>query len=237
MNIDIDDKLSKIETLPFDYERTTLTENMFHISIWNKMNTHQKVKLLQLLEDNLAYVQGRKSSKVVLKSKLPHMATSSYITNSIRVSQWYLENGLPYLKDMNAQMYCAIVHEHEHINQFLVSGSNQHDSKTEEIRSNIANFIPYRDASISDYVDYRFQPIEYYAHKISEENTKATFERLEAEFGIDNGFVDWYKFASAASVDNLVKLYNEENSTNLSFDEIYKGILEKITKRENKSKK
>lgn len=228
--MDIESILSQIEYMPFCEERIVSTQNLFHISFWNSMDTSQKVRLMQLLENNLSELDGRKPCKVVLFERMPNMATSSSLWRMIKVSKWHLEQGLSYLKSMNAQMYCAIVHKHEHISQFDDAESSKSDEKTIEIRKNIDKFIPYSDRNVTEYVEYRFQPMEYYAHKVSEEETVAVFKRLLQEFGDDDGFNSWFDAVSAASIDDLVDLYNQENFASYTFDEIYQKILDKISR-------
>lgn len=133
-------------------------------------------------------------------------------------------------------MYCAILHEHEHMGQFDDIDSEKNDETTEIFRKNIANMLPYDDKTVSGYVEYRFQPIEYYAHKISEEGTIKAFKRLEQDFGKDQGFETWFDAISSASIDNLVELYNEEYACNFSFDEIYQNIVKKISEFSKKRK-
>lgn len=227
--MNIENTLSKIENMPFSIDRVVLTENLFHISFWNSMNTNQKVRLLQLLENNTSSIEGREPNQVIVRLKMPYIATASLEYREIRISQWHLENGLSYLKGGNAQFYCAILHEHDHISKFVDSQSDIRNKEIDECRINFANMLPYSDKYISEYIDYRLQPIEYYAHKFSEEKTIETFQRLEKEFGSDIGYRSWYANISLATVDSLISLYNQEYATNYTFEDIYENILTKIS--------
>ena len=176
-----------------------------------------------------------------LKSNLSGLEIAEIVRKSNRdcyiiFETAHLEYGLTYLKEMNAQMYCAILHEHEHMGQFDDIDSEKNDETTEIFRKNIANMLPYDDKTVSGYVEYRFQPIEYYAHKISEEGTIKAFKRLEQDFGKDQGFETWFDAISSASIDNLVELYNEEYACNFSFDEIYQNVVKKISEFSKKRK-
>lgn len=226
MNL-FDKELGKIDQLSVSEEKTKLIESMFHSSIWDKLNINQRIRLLELLENDLAAQQNRKPNKIIVWQKLPSKACASFpFSNCIKISKHHLETiGI----GSNAAFYCAIVHEHEHFNQYYDSISNKKDSKTEEIRTNLNAIIPYSNATATKYIEYRFQPIEYYAHKISEEKTQKTFKRLVSDLGPDEGFEKW-KNEEVVPLDLLVQLYNEENGTNLSFEELYQKILQKITK-------
>lgn len=225
--MDIENSLQNLELMNFSDTKVTLTDNMFHIIVWDKMNMKQRVRLLQVLENNLSCKDGRCANKIEIYPKLPGIATSSRLTGKIKISQWNLKYGENGLSDMNAQLYCAICHEHEHFNQFIDVESDKIDKKTENFRINLKSRIPY-GTTVQEYIDYRLQPIEYYAHKLSEEQTISTFLRLEREFGEDKGFRAWYKVISYASVENLVQLYNREYGTTYTFDELYTHILNKI---------
>lgn len=226
--MDIENSLQNLESMSFSETKVTLTENMFHITIWNKMNLNQKVRLLQVLENNLSCKDGRDANEIKICLKLPNMASASKLTGKIRVSQWHLTYGFNGLSDLNAQIYCAICHEHEHFNQFIDAESDKIDKKTEECRINLKSIIPYSAATVQEYIDYRLQPIEYYAHKLSEEQTISTFIRLEREFGVDKGFKKWYEIISVGSVENLVQVYNQEYCTAYTFDELYASVFNKI---------
>ncbi len=230
--MDIENALQNLESMPFSEEKVILTDNMFHITVWNKMNMSQWVRLLQVLENNLACRDGRSPNKIEVLLKMPDLASASLLTGKIRISQWHLECGFNDLSDMNAQTYSAICHEHEHFNQFIDAESDKDDKKTEECRVNLKSLIPYSDSSMQGYVEYRLQPTEYYAHKLSEEQTLSTFIRLEREFGEDKGFKEWYELISSVSVEDLVELYNQEYGTTYTFDELYTYILNKIVTHE-----
>lgn len=226
--MNIEDILSKIELLPFSNERVLLTENLFYIDLWNCMDIMQKKRLLQMLENNLSAMEKRESNEVIF-SFIPEIASASLKHKKIRISESKLRFGTDYIKDVNAQFYCAILHEHDHISRFIDTKSDEKSKILDEFRSNFANFLPY-GKSISEYVEYRLQPIEYYAHKISEEKTIETFDRLQNKFGKeDMGFKSWYEIVTKASVDRLVSLYNKEYSTSYTYDEIYANILKKIS--------
>lgn len=207
--MNIEKSLQSLESMAFSDTKVILTDNMFHITIWNQMNYNQKIRLLQTLENNLSCKDGRVPSIIKNFLKLPSLACASKLTGEIKVSQWHFEMGFNDLNDLNAQAYCAICHEHEHISQFLDADSDKIDKKSEECRVNLKSIIPYSGSTIQAYVEYRVQPIEYYAHKLSEEHTIATFARLEREFGKDIGFREWYDIISSASLQNLTKLYNQ----------------------------
>ena len=49
-----DEQFSKIENLSPSKEKTKLIESMFHSSIWNQLDTNQKIRLLELLEIDFA---------------------------------------------------------------------------------------------------------------------------------------------------------------------------------------
>lgn len=230
--MDIENALQNLESMPFSEEKVILTENMFHITIWNMMNFSQRVHLLQLLEDNLSCRDGRAPNKIEIFLKMPNLASASLLTGKIRISQWHLECGFNDLSDLNAQTYSAICHEHEHFNQFIDAKNDKADKKTDECRANLKHLIPYSDSTVQGYVEYRLQPTEYYAHKLSEEQTVATFIRLEREFGEDKGFKEWYELISAVTVEGLVQIYNQEYGTEYTFDELYANVFNKITVHE-----
>lgn len=227
----LDEQFSRIEKLSPSSEKTKLIESMFHTSIWNKLSIEQKIRLLELLEIDLADQDNRKPNKISVWQKLPSIAQASFtFSNCIKISKHHLETlGV----ESNARFYCAINHEHEHFNQYYASISTKKDSKTEEIRVNLNSLIPYSDENATKYIEYRLQPIEYYAHKISEEKTKEVFERLVNEFGPDEGFEKWKK-EEVIPLDLLVQLYNEENSTSFSFEELYQKIFSILTKKYQK---
>ena len=106
-------------------------------------------------------------------------------------------------------------------------------SKTEEMRINLNSLIPYSGKTATKYIEYRLQPTEYYAHKISEEKTKEVFERLITEFGPDEGYEKWDQ-EEVVPLDLLVQLYNEENNTNFSFEELYQKIFSSLTEKYQK---
>ena len=161
---------------------------------------------------------------------MPHVATSSYLTRKIKVSQRQLES----CAEMNAEIYCAIVHEHEHMSQFAIADDiDRTDEQAEIIRNNLFKMIPYGGNTVTEYVEYRFQPIEYSAHFISEKNTKNVFEKLEKKFGEDEGFKKWS--SNIVPNDLLVRLYNEENKTSKSFEEIYQGLVDRVSGSNNLS--
>ncbi len=114
--------------------------------------------------------------------------------------------------------------------------SGKNDKKTEECRTNLMSIIPYSAATVKSYIEYRLQPIEYYAHKLSEEQTLVTFTRLEHEFGEDEGFRRWYEVVSTVTVENLVSLYNQTYSEAYTFEELYATILNKIADSKVSSK-
>lgn len=220
-----DEQLEKLENLTPSSEKTKLIEEMFHSSIWNQLSMEQKIKLMELLEIDLAHQENRKPNQIYVCQKLPSKACASFpFSNCIKISKFHLEtigNG------SNVAFYCAIVHEHEHFNQYYDSISNKNDALTEEMRDNLKSLIPYGAKTATQYIEYRFQPTEYYAHRNSEERTKKVFERLTQELGPDEGFKKW-KREECIPTDFLVQLYNEENGTNFSFEELYYKILEKI---------
>ncbi len=226
--MNIENSLQSLESMAFSDTKIRLTDNMFHITIWNQMNYNQNIKLLQILENNLSCKDGRAPSRVKNFLKLPNLASASKLTGEIRVSQWHFEMGFNGLNDLNAQAYCAICHEHEHFSQFLDADSDKIDKKSEECRVNLKSIIPYSDATLQKYVEYRLQPIEYYAHKLSEEQTIATFARLEREFGEDIGFRKWYEIISSVSLQDLVQLYNREYGTIYTFEELYASVFDKV---------
>ena len=233
--MDIEKDLQNLESMPFSEIRATLTENMFHIVVWNMMNLSQRVRLLQMLENNLACRDGRTPSEIEVIPKLRSLASASKLTNKIRISQWHLTFGFNGLDNLNAQIYCAVCHEHEHFNQFIDAESEKSDKKTEECRINLKFIFPYSGASVQDYIDYRLQPIEYYAHKLSEEQTISTFKRLEKKFGEDKGYREWYDVVSLGSVESLIQIYNSEYFTTCNFDELYASIINKIVDYVKKS--
>ena len=226
--MNIEKSLQSLEAMAFSDTKVILTDNMFHITIWNQMNYNQKIRLLQTLENNLSCKDGRAPSRIINFLKLPNLACASRLTSEIKVSQWHFEMGFNGLNDLNAQAYCAICHEHEHISQFLDADSDKIDKKSEECRVNLESIIPYSESTLKEYVEYRVQPIEYYAHKLSEEHTIATFSRLEREFGEDIGFREWYDIISLVSLQNLAQLYNQEYGTTYTFEELYASVLDKV---------
>lgn len=230
--MNIEKTLQNLESMPFSKNKVRLTEDMFHITIWNEMSIEQRVHLLQILENNLSCKDGRDANKIKIFPKLPNLASASKSTGKIDVSEWHLANGINGLSDLNAQMYCTICHEHEHFNQFIDAEGDKTDRKTEDCRINLKSMIPYSETTVQGYVEYRLQPIEYYAHKLSEEQTISTFMRLEREFGEDKGFRKWHETISIATVENLVRLYNQEYGTMYTFDELYACILDKIAAHE-----
>lgn len=218
----LDEQFNKLEKLLPSKEKTKLIESMFHSSIWNKLDTNQKIRLLELLEIDLANQENRKPNKIEVWQKLPSIACASFpFSNSIKISKHHLET---MGTKSNAKFYCAIKHEHEHFNQYYDSISAKKDIKTEEIRANLNSLIPYSRETATKYIEYRLQPIEYYAHKISEEKTQEVFERLISEFGPDEGFEKWLQ-EEVVPLDLLVQLYNEENNTSFSFEELYQKIF------------
>ena len=227
--MNIEKSLQSLESMAFSDTKVILTDNMFHITIWNQMNYNQKIRLLQTLENNLSCKDGRAPSRIKNFLKLPNLASASRLTCEIKVSQWHFEMGFNGLNDLNAQAYCAICHEHEHISQFLDADSDKADKKSEECRVNLKSIIPYSESTLQGYVEYRVQPIEYYAHKLSEEHTIVTFSRLEREFGEDIGFKEWYDVISSVSLQNLVLLYNQEYGTTYTFEELYASVLDKVS--------
>lgn len=233
--MNIEKSLQSLESMAFSDTKVILTDNMFHITIWNQMNYNQKIRLLQTLENNLSCKDGRAPSGIKTFLKLPNLACASRLTGEIKVSQWHFEMGFNGLNDLNAQAYCAICHEHEHISQFLDADSDKIDKKSEECRVNLESIIPYSESTLQEYVEYRVQPIEYYAHKLSEEHTIATFARLEREFGKDIGFREWYDIISSVSLQNLTKLYNQEYGTTYTFEELYSSVLDKINNNNKES--
>lgn len=233
--MNIEKSLQSLESMAFSDTKVILTDNMFHITIWNQMNYNQKIRLLQTLENNLSCKDGRAPSGIKNFLKLPNLACASRLTGEIKVSQWHFEMGFNGLNDLNAQAYCAICHEHEHISQFLDADSDKIDKKSEECRVNLESIIPYSESTLQEYVEYRVQPIEYYAHKLSEEHTIATFARLEREFGKDIGFREWYDIISSVSLQNLTKLYNQEYGTTYTFEELYSSVLDKINNNNKES--
>ena len=233
--MNIEKSLQSLESMAFSDTKVILTDNMFHITIWNQMNYNQKIRLLQTLENNLSCKDGRAPSKIKNFLKLPNLACASRLTGEIKVSQWHFEMGFNGLNDLNAQAYCAICHEHEHVSQFLDADSDKIDKKSEECRVNLESIIPYSESTLQEYVEYRVQPIEYYAHKLSEEHTIATFARLEREFGKDIGFREWYDIISSVSLQNLTKLYNQEYGTTYTFEELYSSVLDKINNNNKES--
>ena len=233
--MNIEKSLQSLESMAFSDTKVILTDNMFHITIWNQMNYNQKIRLLQTLENNLSCKDGRAPSKIKNFLKLPNLACASRLTGEIKVSQWHFEMGFNGLNDLNAQAYCAICHEHEHFSQFLDADSDKIDKKSEECRVNLESIIPYSGSTVQEYVEYRVQPIEYYAHKLSEEHTIATFARLEREFGKDIGFREWYDIISSVSLQNLTKLYNQEYGTTYTFEELYSSVLDKINNNNKES--
>lgn len=234
--MDIESTLTKLENMPYSQTKETLTENMFYITVWNKLDTNQRVRLLQILENNLSYRDGRPASRVELYPKLPSLTQASEATRKIKISDWHLTSNFNELNNLNAQLYCAICHEHEHISQFVDVDSDKNDKKTEECRTNMKFVIPHSSTNVQGYIEYRLQPLEYYAHKISEEQTVATFTRLEREFGEDEGFQEWSKEVLSISVDDLVRIYNQEYYTTYTFDELYASILDKIKEKSPKTK-
>lgn len=233
--MNIEKSLQSLESMAFSDTKVILTDNMFHITIWNQMNYNQKIRLLQTLENNLSCKDGRAPSGIKNFLKLPNLACASRLTGEIKVSQWHFEMGFNGLNDLNAQAYCAICHEHEHISQFLDADSDKIDKKSEECKVNLESIIPYSESTLQEYVEYRVQPIEYYAHKLSEEHTIATFARLEREFGKDIGFREWYDIISSVSLQNLTKLYNQEYGTTYTFEELYSSVLDKINNNNKES--
>ena len=154
-----DEQLEKIEKLPPSSEKTKLIEEMFHCTIWNQFNTDQKIKLMELLEIDLAHQDNRKPNKIQVWQKLPSKASAAFpASNAIRISKHHLESiGI----GSNVLFYCAIVHEHEHFTQYYDSLSNKKDSLTEEMRDNLKSLIPYGNKTATQYIEYRFQPTEY----------------------------------------------------------------------------
>ena len=227
--MNIEKSLQSLESMTFSDTKVILTDNMFHITIWNQMNYNQKIRLLQTLENNLSCKDGRAPSRIKNFLRLPNLASASRLTCEIKVSQWHFEMGFNGLNDLNAQAYCAICHEHEHISQFLDADSDKTDKKSEGCRVNLKSIIPYSGSTLQGYVEYHVQPIEYYAHKLSEEHTIATFSRLEREFGEDIGFKEWYDVISSVSLQNLVLLYNQEYGTTYTFEELYASVLDKVS--------
>lgn len=221
--MDIDNRLLYIERMPFSCKKIILTENMFHISNWVLLDAKQKLWLLQLHENNLSEIDNRIPSQIIESDKKGIIGESLYFSNQfhlIRVSKYYLEKAD--LNGLNCQMYCAIVHEHEHINHFIDVSNGKNDLKTNIIRDNLNNYIDY-SGMIQDYIPYCLQPTEYYAHKVSEEKTIKTFNRLKDDLGYDDGFKIWCD--EVESVDDLVKLYNQMNQTNFTANEIYMSAL------------
>ena len=220
-----DRELEKLEKLSPNSEKTKLIEEMFHSSIWNHLNSEQKIKLMELLEIDLSYQDNREPNKLQVWLKLPSRASAAFpASNAIRISKHHLENiGI----GSNVLFYCAVVHEHEHFNQYYDSISDKKDSLTEEMRDNLKSLITYCNKMATQYIEYRFQPTEYYAHKNSEVRTRKVFERLTQDLGPDEGFEKW-KREECIPTDFLVQLYNEENGTSFSFEELYNKILEKI---------
>lgn len=226
--MNIEKSLQNLESMAFSDTKVILTDNMFHITIWNQMNYNQKLRLLQTLENNLSCKDGRAPSRIENSLKLPNLACASRLTGEIKVSQWHFEMGFNGLNALNAKAYCAICHEHEHLSQFLDADSDKIDKKSKECRVNLKSIIPYSGSTLQEYIEYRVQPIEYYAHKLSEEHTIATFSRLEREFGEDMGFRGWYDIISSVSLQNLVQLYNQEYGTTYTFEELYASVLDKV---------
>ncbi len=78
--MNIENSLQNLESMPFGATKVILTENMFHIAIWNMMDINQKIRLLQVLENNLACRDGRVANKVKLCLKLPNLTEASKVT-------------------------------------------------------------------------------------------------------------------------------------------------------------
>lgn len=127
MNL-FDKELEKISQLTTSKKKTNLIESMFHSSIWNNLDIDQKIRLLELLESDLAAQENRKPNQISVWQKLPSKACASFpFSNCIKISKQHLETiGI----GSNAAFYCAIVHEHEHFNQYYDSISNKKDTKT-----------------------------------------------------------------------------------------------------------
>lgn len=88
-----DEQLEKIEKLPPSSEKTKLIEEMFHCTIWNQFNTDQKIKLMELLEIDLAHQDNRKPNKIQVWQKLPSKASAAFpASNAIRISKHHLES-------------------------------------------------------------------------------------------------------------------------------------------------
>ena len=83
-----DEQFSKIENLSPSKEKTKLIESMFHSSIWNQLDTNQKIRLLELLEIDFADQENRKPNKIEVWQKLPFIACASFpFSNSIKISK------------------------------------------------------------------------------------------------------------------------------------------------------
>lgn len=69
------------------------------------MNTKQKVRVIQLLENNLFFVDERDPSDIIMPYSMLQLATLSYLTRKIKASQCHLESS----DEMNAEIYCVVV--------------------------------------------------------------------------------------------------------------------------------
>jgi|GEM_PF-4374071 len=226
----IGDIIQSIKSLPFGSDKQVRIENLFHITFWKKMNTKTKLEVFQLLEDIISYAEGRNPSQIMPVLKQPQMASANVKDNKIKISIYHLEMGLDYLNNINAQLFCAIIHEHEHISQYLVSQGLINDVNTEGYHNNFKNIIPYSD-EINGYTFYRFQAIEYYAHQISEDKTKKVFKRLLETFGEDSGYASWQTAIDMASPEKIVDYYNSYNNTEYTIQTMYEHVQQTITKR------
>lgn len=233
-SMDMNSFIQNIERMPNGLEKSEKIETLFHITFWRHLSLENKLQLFQLLENDLSYKEARAPSKIVSILKQPYLACAPVERNIIRVSEHQVTFGVDYLEEMNAQCYNAIIHEHEHISQYLCTLKPINDPKREAYKMNFDYFFP-PSTSVLEYTRYMFQPIERDAYQMAAQKTQEIFKKLTKQYGPDEGYTSWKKASDLLQLEKLIEYYNSYYRTNATVETFYEETMELIRKHYNQS--
>lgn len=198
---------------------------LYRFDTWSDLSPEERNDALQELENRAAQKLGNQSCEVCTE-EMNGSIYGYYCKGRIYINvSLVIDNVLHYEDpqgniieytpaDINAQMMDTIYHENYHAYQDDVIHNRLEYENQDEAALWRANEDMYISSSENGIL-YRIQSQERTAFAQGELQTSAAFEEIEAKYGVDAGYQEYYTFIKEDSYENILleakENYDDEN--------------------------
>lgn len=198
---------------------------LYRADTWNGMSRGERLDALQELENRAAEELGNQPCEIHL-AEMNGSTYGCYSSGRITINESLVNDGILRIEDaegnvteyaphdVNAQMMDTIHHENYHAYQDeVIHGRLEHDDAAESAlwKANDTSYI----SSSDNHILYRIQAQERSAFERGESQTKATFEKIEEQYGEDAGYHEYLisinEDSYNAALTNAQEIYGSEN--------------------------